>query len=130
MFRPLGWNTTLNACEEVVAGNTSEPETRFDMFAAKGSRIAGWGFVSGLDRDMPSFGLGVEDALQAQGLGRRLMAAVMAECRQRGKVGVELCVVQDNEQAWKLYESFGFHRIRTHRGSDGLDYFDMRMEFV
>lgn len=128
-FRPLGWNATMNPCEEVVAGNTSEPETRFDLFAVEGSRMVGWGFVSGLDKDVPGFGLGVADDHQGRGLGRRLMAAVMEECRQRGKVGIELCVVQDNERAWKLYESFGFRRIGTHRGSDGLEYLDMRVEF-
>ena len=74
-FRPLGWQTTADACAEVVKGNLAE--TQYDLVAVAdwcpgvGSEIVGWSFVWGLGSEEPNFGLGVADAYQGQGMGAR-----------------------------------------------------------
>ena len=130
MFRPLGWRAELDPCRDVVNGNGTDPEARFDLFAVEEDRIVGWGFAAGLTGDVPGFGLGVSDHRQGLGLGQRLMGEVVQEVRRRGHAGVSLCLVQDNLRARRLYESFGFRRTGTHRGTDGLRYIDMRLDFA
>ena len=127
-FRPLGWSATSDQCKDVVDGNRADPEERFDLFAVEGERIVGWGFVAGLTGEVPGFGIGIADHRQGQGLARRLMGEVVEEVRRREKAGISLCLVQDNVRALRLYESFGFRETGTHRGEDGLDYFDMRLD--
>ena len=129
-FRPLGWRAGLDRCRDVVNGNGADSETRFDLFAVEEDRIVGWGFAAGLSEDTPGFGLGVSDHRQGLGLGRRLMDEVIHEVRRRGNTGLSLCLVQDNLRARRLYESFGFRKTRTRRGTDGLRYTDMRLDLA
>lgn len=129
-FRPMGWRAGLDRCRDVVNGNGTDSETRFDLFAVEEDRVVGWGFAAGLSGDTPGFGLGVSDHRQGLGLGRRLMSKVIQEVRWRGNAGISLCLVQDNLRARRLYESFGFRSTGARRGTDGLRYTDMRLDLA
>ncbi len=52
---------------------------------------------------------------QGRGIGRAVMAALVAEARRRGMVRATLEVRPSNERALALYESFGFRTIAIRR---------------
>jgi putative acetyltransferase len=53
-------------------------------------------------------GVAVDPGRQRQGIGARMLAAVIAECRRRGCTRIELTVSVENPRAIRLYESVGF----------------------
>jgi diamine N-acetyltransferase len=55
----------------------------------------------------------VESAFQGRGLGRRLMDAALRHPRLADAGRIFLQVWDRNERAVRLYESFGFRRVRT-----------------
>jgi ribosomal protein S18 acetylase RimI-like enzyme len=61
-------------------------------------------------------GLAVDPAVQAQGVGRALMEALIAEARARGGRKFSLRVFAANERARRLYEGLGFELEGTLRG--------------
>ena len=64
------------------------------------------------------FELHVATAAQGQGVGTRLMAALLEDADRRGLSRVELSVYADNERARRLYERAGFVvEGRSRRGS-------------
>ena len=129
-FRPIGYTTTLNVCEDIIQDNKSEREKKFDLVALHETRIVGWCFLWNLESGEPTFGLGVADAYHGKGLGSKLMDSVMKTARERGLKKILLTVVQYNEVAWKLYEKRGFVKYGEFVGEDGLDYFRMVAELV
>lgn len=46
---------------------------------------------------------------RSQGVGTELLKLIMDEARKRGYCRVELQVQEDNDPAWKFYESRGLH---------------------
>lgn len=50
----------------------------------------------------------VGENFRGQGIGRKLMQAFMADCRNRGIQEVKLGVFNANRGAYKFYEDFGF----------------------
>ena len=63
------------------------------------------------DRDGARFlvdGIAVAEASRGQGVGRALLAALVAEARARGHAAVRLDVVAENARARALYEREGF----------------------
>ena len=128
-FRPLGWQTSVEACAAVVEGNRAE--SKYDLVAVPrvgsgaGSEIVGWSFVWHLGSGEPSFGLGIADAQQGQGLGAALMDRVLADMWATGLGQVYLTVVQDNHVAYGMYERRGFVRYGESVGDDGLAYYRM-----
>lgn len=127
-FRPLGEQTTVDACSAIVADNRPGVDTKFDLVALDGGPIVGWSFVWGLDSGEPTFGLAVADACHGRGLGAALMDRVLQAVCGRGLPKVFLTVVQDNEIAWKMYQKRGFVRYGEFVGQDGLPYFRMAAE--
>ncbi len=57
-------------------------------------------------------GMGVLPRLRGQGIGRRLMQALMQHARQLGLASVQLEVITQNERAFRLYDSLGFVAVR------------------
>ena len=127
LFRPLGARATLEQCRRLADANRPGRDTKYDLVAVLGHAVVGWGFLwnGHKQEDMATLGLGVADAWQGRGLGRRLMAAVFDAAPGRGLSCIELTVVQDNAVAQRLYESFGFARTGELVGVDGLPYFRM-----
>ena len=129
-FRPIGYTTTLNACENIIKDNNPEIEKEFDLVGLHETRIVGWSFLWNLESGEPTFGLGVADDFQGRGLGSRLMDSVMKAARERGLKKVLLTVVQYNQVAWKMYEKRGFVKYGEFVGEDGLDYWRMVAELA
>ncbi len=124
-FRPLGYKTTLNVCEDIVQDNSPEIDKKFDLVALHETRIVGWSFLWKIESGEPTFGLGIADDFQGKGLGSKLMDSVMKTARERGLKKVLLTVVKDNPVAWQIYERRGFVKYGEFVGEDGLDYFRM-----
>mgnify|MGYP001029473536 CR=1 FL=1 len=125
-FRPLGLSTTLDACEKIVVNANAPKATRYDLGAWHGNTLVGWGSVSGLDTDRPEFGLGVADAWQGQGIGKKLIDGVLDHARSRGLSRIYLIAVKDNARAIGLYNSRGFVQYGEMTGDwDGLSYVKM-----
>ena len=97
-FRPISYSTTKEVCQGIVQGNLSDE--KHDLVAVHGERIVGWSFIWSLSEEQPTFGLGVADAYQRQGLGTALMEGVLEVARQRRLPDVFLTVVQENKVAW------------------------------
>lgn len=128
-FRPLGWETDVDACEKIVQGN--QAGAKYDLVAVLGSgcggqsEIVGWGFVWDLGSEEPNLGLGIADAYHGQGMGGALIDRVLGDVREMGLRQVYLIVVQDNHVARRLYEGRGFVRYGECVGEDGLAYYRM-----
>jgi ribosomal protein S18 acetylase RimI-like enzyme len=127
LFRPMGWNALYTDCEKTVRNALAGK--RYDLVVDRGGEILGWAFVGSLEKDYPGFGIAVSEKLRGQGLGAKLTMAVVEFVRRHGNKGIFLTVVQSNDRARVLYEKFGFKTIGTRIGGDGLDYFDMRLDF-
>lgn len=67
----------------------------------------GYGFI---DDETPELTLGVVPAWRGQGVGRRLLVALLDLARGQGHAAVSLSVEQDNF-ALALYESVGFRPV-------------------
>ncbi|MBA2239634.1 MAG: GNAT family N-acetyltransferase [Solirubrobacterales bacterium] len=65
----------------------------------------------------------VRPARRGQGIGRSIMAAVMALARERGAAGMEVVTGESDTAARGLYESFGFeNEIEGEENSRALFY--------
>lgn len=126
LFRPAGWNMSLEQCETIC--RQSAAGDRYDLVLADGDRIVGWAFLQALERPAPSLGIGLAEAYCGQGWGSQLMDLLIARARQLEKQEIELTVVQTNERAQRLYESRGFARTGMWTGGDGQDYYEMRLK--
>lgn len=49
------------------------------------------------------------------GLGRRLMAELIGECRRRGAHALVACITADNERSIAFHERLGFRRVSLFR---------------
>lgn len=67
--------------------------------------------------------LAVHEQHRGRGVGRKLLAAVENEARRLGCVKLTLEVLQNNAQALKLYESFGFAHASYSPTSGGALFF-------
>ncbi|MHB1457540.1 MAG: GNAT family N-acetyltransferase [Armatimonadota bacterium] len=127
-FRPMGWTGAYSDFEAVVKGVLDG--ARYDVVVEKDGKIHGWAFIAGMDGEFPVFGIGVSETLRGKGYGKKIMARVIDFGRRnRAKKGIDLTVVQTNDRARLLYESFGFRSTGTLDGGDGLMYYAMRLIF-
>ena len=74
---------------------------------------SGYGFVNAMT---PEVSMGVVQAWQRRGVGRRLLGALIASARERGVAALSLSVEPDN-YALRLYERFGFREVGKQGGS-------------
>ena len=125
LFRPLGWEASLDQCQAVceAIGDGS----RHDLVIEASGRIVGWAFLRKLDTTEADLGIGIAEPHTGRGLGRRLMDALIAHARERGVAAITLCHVADNARARRLYEPCGFVETHRARHDDGLNYVHMRL---
>lgn len=76
--------------------------------AMEGDSPVGYCFLWDVAEAVPVLGIGLTDAWQGRGLGRRLMAHLIDEARAAGCAGIELTTVPENERAFALYQKVGF----------------------
>ena len=125
-FHPLGLQTSLEVCKEIVTENSTCPASRFDLVACDGNDIIGWAFIAGLNTSHPDLGIAVADDWQGQGIGTALISRVIMNAKVRGLSTIYLMVVQDNHRAIKFYKRYGFRAYEQEFDEiDQLLYFHM-----
>jgi ribosomal protein S18 acetylase RimI-like enzyme len=87
-----------------------EPRRDGYYLVARGEDLLGFSMLRGFDEgyEVPSFGVFVDHASQAQGVGRRLTAWTIERARLQGCPAVRLSVYADNTAARGIYDSLGF----------------------
>ena len=78
------------------------------FMAMEGDCPVGYCFLWDIADSVPVLGIGLTDAWQGRGLGRRLMTHLIDEARAAGCAGIELTTVPENERAFALYQKVGF----------------------
>ena len=115
----------LESTRRFVAENLAKGNPQF--VALDGDTVVGWCDIMRLQRPAIShtgvLGIGIAAGYRGQGLGKRLMAAVMDAARAADFVRVELTVLATNLNAIGLYESLGFQR-------EGLAKSEVRLQGV
>ena len=72
------------------------------------AEVAGYFFLWEFDQPVPLLGLGLADAWQGRGLGKQMLARLIADARAAGRTAVELTTVPGNDRALALYQRAGF----------------------
>jgi len=122
LFAPEPWSARLFWSE------LGQLDTRHYLVALPGEPLAGSGVLgyAGLC-DYPDEALvqtlAVAPGAQGQGLGARLLTALLDEAERRGQRTVRLEVRADNDAAQRLYLRHGFVRTGVRRGyyAGGVD---------
>lgn len=116
----------LESTRAFILNNIQEGYPQF--VALSGGDVVGWCDVtpkSGpIDARIGVLGMGLLPQFRHQGLGQRLMAAVLEAARQVGFSRVELTVYRGNTNAIRLYQKAGFllKAVQPREaGNDGLD---------
>ena len=88
-------------------------------------------FLWEADQDVPVLGIGIADAYQNGGLGKKLMKLLIEEATHLGKSGIDLTTMQDNNRAFHLYERCGFYYVGdvSNVTGDGRQVTERRMFF-
>lgn len=91
-------------------------DTRHYLVALEGERVSGYAGLCDYPDEAFVQTLGVAPDAQRQGLGARLLQALLDEAARRRQRTVSLEVRADNDPAIALYERFGFRRMGIRRG--------------
>jgi [ribosomal protein S18]-alanine N-acetyltransferase len=129
VLRPVRWwdvERLLPVERELFGGTAWTPEAFWSELARPQSRhyllaespdgdLLGYAglMVTGGQADVQT--VAVAPAARGQGLGSRLVSALLAEAVRRGARSVLLEVRADNQAALRLYERHGFERISVRR---------------
>ncbi|MCF7853875.1 MAG: GNAT family N-acetyltransferase [Candidatus Pacebacteria bacterium] len=73
-----------------------------------GGRLAGYFFLWRIRERVPLLGIGLLDEFHHRGLGRQMMQLLIDYAVAQGRDGIELTTMQDNDNAFALYEKCGF----------------------
>lgn len=133
LFGPSAWTEAMLAGELHAPGRwyLAAVERAEDADADDGGTVVGY---AGLwfDGDVAQvMTIGVAHAVQRQGLGTALLAALVDRSRELGASAVLLEVAVDNAPAMALYERFGFEvlaRRRRYYQPEDVDAWTMRLE--
>lgn len=74
--------------------------------------VVGYFFLWEFNHPVPLLGIGLADAWQGRGLGRKMMDWLIEEARAAGKDAIELTTMPHNEKAFELYQKVGFQYVR------------------
>jgi ribosomal-protein-alanine N-acetyltransferase len=125
LFAPDTWTAAMYRDE------LSRLDTRYYL-VAEDDDIVGYGGLIAYDDEAHIATLGVAGARQGQGIGARLLDALLAEADRRSPV-VLLEVRADNEVAQGLYRRRGFTEVGRRRGyyqPSGTDAVVMKRELL
>jgi ribosomal-protein-alanine N-acetyltransferase len=126
LFAPDTWTAAMYRDE------LSRTDTRFYLVAEDGEELVGYAGLIAYDDEAHVSTVAVAAARQGEGIGARLLDALLAEADRRSPV-VILEVRADNEVAQGLYRRRGFTEIGRRRGyyqPSGADAVVMRRELV
>ena len=102
---------------ELFRGELALPEaTRAYRVAKRGGRLVGYGGLMFVVDEAHVTTLSVHPDHQGQGVGTRLLAALVHEARARGTKALTLEVRVSNEPAQALYRRFGFAPAGIRKG--------------
>jgi [ribosomal protein S18]-alanine N-acetyltransferase len=124
-MRPADLDAVLALEEELFAPDTwtramyrdelARTDTRYYLVAEDEGRVVGYAGLIAYDDEAHVATVGVAAARQGEGIGARLLDALLAEADRRSPV-VLLEVRADNEPAQGLYRRRGFTEIGRRRG--------------
>jgi ribosomal-protein-alanine N-acetyltransferase len=119
---------------EMLAGELSQqPATRYYLVAEEDEALVGYAGLLAAGEQADVLTIAVATSQWGQGIGSRLLAALLAEARQRGCTEMFLEVRADNLRAQRLYKGFGFAEIGIRRGyyqPSGTDAIVMRRDLA
>ena len=110
LFAPDTWTAAMYRDE------LSRTDTRWYLVAEDGDTVVGYGGLIAYPDEAHVATIGVATARQGEGIGARLLDALLAEADRRGSPVVLLEVRADNEFAQGLYRRRGFAEIGRRRG--------------
>jgi ribosomal-protein-alanine N-acetyltransferase len=110
LFAPEPWS------ERLFWSELGQLDTRYYLVALAGERVVGYAGLCDYPDEAFVQTLAVAPAAQGQGLGARLLVALLDEATRRGQRSVSLEVRADNEPAQRLYARHGFSRTAVRRG--------------
>jgi ribosomal-protein-alanine N-acetyltransferase len=118
----------------MLAGELSQqPATRYYLVAEEDEALVGYAGLLAAGEQADVLTIAVATSQWGQGIGSRLLAALLAEARQRGCTEMFLEVRADNLRAQRLYKWFGFAEIGIRRGyyqPSGTDAIVMRRDLA
>ncbi|HSZ49076.1 MAG TPA: ribosomal protein S18-alanine N-acetyltransferase [Streptosporangiaceae bacterium] len=119
---------------EMLAGELSQqPATRYYLVAEEDEALVGYAGLLAAGEQADVLTIAVATSQWGQGIGSRLLAALLAEARQRDCTEMFLEVRADNLRAQRLYKWFGFAEIGIRRGyyqPSGTDAIVMRRDLA
>jgi ribosomal-protein-alanine N-acetyltransferase len=94
----------------------AEPESRFYVVAQEGDEIIGYAGLCAYPEESFVQTIAVRRDRQGDGIGARMLSALIDDARRRDEPMVGLEVRADNEVAQRLYARFGFEQIGLRKG--------------
>jgi [ribosomal protein S18]-alanine N-acetyltransferase len=110
LFAPDTWTVAMYRDE------LARTDTRWYLVAEEEHRVVGYAGLIAYPDEAHVATIGVAGARQGEGIGARLLDALLAEADRRGSAVVLLEVRADNEVAQGLYRRRGFAEIGRRRG--------------
>jgi len=90
----------------------SEAGDDLTLGAFDGTRMVGYFFLWYFGERVPLLGIGMLDEFQHRGLGRKMMGILIEQAKANGSEGIELTTMQDNDNAFALYQKVGFRYLK------------------
>ena len=117
LFAPAPWT------ERLFWSELGQLDTRHYLVALDDEEVVGYAGLCDYPDEAFVQTMAVAPAAQGQGLGARLLTALLEEASRRGQRTVALEVRADNQPAQRLYERHGFTRTGVRRGyyAGGVD---------
>ena len=121
LFQPEPWS------ERLFWSELGQLDTRHYLVALAGGTVVGYAGLCDYPDEAFVQTIAVAPAAQGQGLGARLLEALLTEAARRGQRSVSLEVRADNLPAQRLYAGRGFSRTAVRRGyyKGGIDAWTM-----
>ena len=99
--------------DATVAKILARSDSRDDLVLAAfdDGRIVAYFFLWHFRERVPVLGIGMLDAYQGKGLGRKIMLLLIDEAMKADRDGIELTTMLDNDVAFALYQKVGFRYL-------------------
>ena len=110
LFAPACWS------ERTFWSELAQLDTRHYLVALRDGQVVGYAGLCDYPDEAFVQTLAVAPAAQGEGLGGRLLVALLEEAARRGQRTVSLEVRADNDAAQRLYARYGFTRTGVRRG--------------